>query len=121
MKKLFILLLAILSISPAYAERGWGWGGWVGPALVGGAIAYDLTYPYRYPYPYAYPYPYPVYEQPYPVYTQPYPVYAQIAPGQPPVQFWYYCSPVKGYYPYVRNCPEGWQSIPIQPPEAAPH
>jgi len=105
-KNLILVILAIVSISPAYAERGWGWrGGWVGPAIVGGAIAYDLAYPYRY----SYPYPYPVYEQPYPVYVQP-------APAQPSVPTWYYCNSVKGYYPYVQSCPEGWQSVAAQPP-----
>ena len=112
---LFIItaILAILSTTPAYADRGWGWGGgWVAPALVGGVIAYDLANPYRYPYPY------PVYAQPYPVYAQPYPVYAQPAPVQPPAQLWYYCASAKGYYPYVANCPEGWRPIPAQPPQA---
>jgi len=118
MKKLFILILAILSISPAYADRGWGWrGGWVGPALVGGVVAYDLSYPYRYPYPYAYPYP--VYEQPYPVYAQP--AYAQPAPAQPTIPTWYYCNSAKGYYPYVPSCPEGWRAVAAQPPQLAPH
>jgi hypothetical protein len=125
MKKLFtlfIVTLAIFSNSPAYAERGWGWrGGWVGPALVGGVIAYDLTYPYRYPYPYPYAYPYPVYEQPYPVYVQPNQAYVQPAPTQSAVPTWYYCKSAKGYYPYVPSCPEGWQPVAAQPPQATPH
>jgi hypothetical protein len=121
MKKLLIVILAILSITPAYAEHGWGWrGGWIAPAVVGGVVVYDMTYPYRYPY----AYPYPVYEPPYPVYTQPYPVYVQPAPvpaqPQPSAQPWYYCASAKGYYPYVPNCPEGWQSVPAQPPQSAP-
>jgi hypothetical protein len=108
MKNLLIVILTILSITPAYADRGWGWGGgWVAPALVGGVIAYDLAYPYRYPYAY-----------PYPVYSQPYPVYVQAAPTQPPAQLWYYCASAKGYYPYVANCPEGWRPVPAQPPQA---
>ena len=126
MKKLLIVILSILSITPAYADHGWGrgggwgWGGgWIAPALVGGVIAYDLAYPYAYPYPY--PYPYPVYQQPYPVYAQPAPVQAQPQyQPQPPAQLWYYCASARGYYPYVRNCPEGWASVPAQPPQAAP-
>ena len=125
MKRLFILIFVMLSISPAYADHGHGsgghgWeGGWVFPALVGGIIAYDLAYPYRYPYypnP-VYTQPYPVYATPYPVYTQPNTVYVQPAPAQPPAQFWYYCAAAKGYYPYVPNCPEGWKSVPAQPPQ----
>ena len=56
MKKLLIVFLAILSTTPAYAEGdhgrgggrggGWGWeGGWIFPALIGGAVIYDLTQP----------------------------------------------------------------------------
>lgn len=124
MKKiLFIIVafLAILSTTPAYAAghgwgrgggRGWG-GGWIAPALIGGVIAYDLTYPYP-----VYAQPYPVYAQPYPVYTEPYPVYAQPVPVQPPAQLWYYCASAKGYYPYVPGCPEGWMSVPAQLPQA---
>ena len=42
------------------------------------------------------------------------------APSQPPAQFWYYCDSAKGYYPTVQNCPEGWKSVPAQPPQTAP-
>lgn len=30
-------------------------------------------------------------------------------------QYWYYCVSSKGYYPYVKECPEGWQKILPQP------
>jgi len=30
---------------------------------------------------------------------------------------WYYCKDPDGYYPYVKNCPGGWQSIPSKPPK----
>jgi hypothetical protein len=128
MKKiLLIAFLAILSTTVAYAEGGhggghggggrggghgggwgrgggWGWGGgWIGPALIGGAFAYDLAYPYPY------------YAQPYPVYDQPYPGYAPgVAPSS--VQYWYFCPAAKAYYPYVQSCPGGWQAIPAMPP-----
>ncbi len=120
-KVLFISFLAILSTTPAYAEGGrggghgggwgrgggWGWGGaWIAPALIGGAIAYDLSYPY---------YPYPVYGQPYPVYTQPAPAYAPSA-APPSVQYWYFCTAANAYYPYVQSCPSGWQAVPAIPP-----
>jgi len=117
MKTVLIVILAVLSITPAYADRGWGrgggWGGgWIAPALIGGAIAYDLAYPYRYPY----SYPYPVYAQPAPVQVQP----QYQAQAQPSAPSWYYCASAKGYYPYVPNCPEGWKSVPSQPPQAGP-
>jgi hypothetical protein len=35
---------------------------------------------------------------------------------QQPRAYWYYCSNPQGYYPYVSNCPLGWQQVPAQPP-----
>lgn len=26
-------------------------------------------------------------------------------------QYWYYCASSKGYYPYVKECPGGWQKV----------
>ena len=85
-------------------------------------------YPYyAYPYPYAYPYGYSTYVYPAPAYAYPpavvgsysSPAYveggaAQAAPGQ--VQGdWYYCAASRSYYPYVTECPAGWQRVPSQP------
>jgi len=78
-------------------------------------------YPYpAYPYyaPYYYPYSYP------PAY---YPSSGpttyieqgggQAAPQQQaPEHWWYYCADAKAYYPYVRECPGGWQRVSPQPP-----
>jgi hypothetical protein len=86
--------------------------------------------PYYYPRPY-YPgplyYPGPIYA-PAPYY-QPAPVV--VVPAAPPVyiergdevaeqepeddQFWYYCRSAKNYYPYVKECPGGWQKVPPRP------
>jgi len=42
---------------------------------------------------------------------------AQAAPQAEEQAFWwYYCWEPKGYYPYVRECPGGWQRVPPQPP-----
>jgi hypothetical protein len=30
--------------------------------------------------------------------------------------YWYYCRNPDGYYPYVKECPGGWQKVPPQPP-----
>jgi hypothetical protein len=38
----------------------------------------------------------------------------------PAPKTWYYCASAKNYYPYVPNCPEGWQAVPAQPPQAPP-
>ena len=78
-------------------------------------------YPYDY-YPYGY-YP-PV------VVTQPAAPTVYVEQGAAPVQDsvqqppqssapsndWYYCRNPEGYYPYVRNCANGWQRVPAQPP-----
>lgn len=45
------------------------------------------------------------------------PVYieqAQEAPAATP-PYWYYCAASQGYYPYVKECPEGWQKVLPQP------
>lgn len=43
------------------------------------------------------------------------PVY--IEPEQEEGNYWYYCRDPEGYYPYVRNCPEGWMRV---VPDATP-
>jgi hypothetical protein len=30
--------------------------------------------------------------------------------------YWYYCAESKTYYPYVKQCPGGWQRVAPQPP-----
>lgn len=40
---------------------------------------------------------------------------AQQAPA--PDYSWYYCPSAKGYYPYVRDCPGGWQRVSPTPPQ----
>jgi hypothetical protein len=117
MKKLFIVFLAILSVTPAYADGGrghgyghgyygrgygWGWSGdWIFPALVGGALVYGLTQP-------------PTVVQPQTVYLQPQP---SVAPQS--TQYWYFCAAANAYYPYVAACPGGWQAVPATPPAAS--
>jgi hypothetical protein len=39
------------------------------------------------------------------------------APAAPPgAQWWYLCSNPRGAYPYVRECPGGWERVPAVPP-----
>jgi FKBP-type peptidyl-prolyl cis-trans isomerase FkpA len=42
---------------------------------------------------------------------------AQTAPQSQQASFWYYCDDAKAYYPYVRECPSGWQKV---VPQTAP-
>jgi len=122
MKKiLLIALLAVLSTTSAYADRGyghgggrgggWGWGGvWIVPALIGSAIVYDLARPqYVQPAPIYAPYYAPSYQA---VYAAP------AAPSQ--AQSWYFCPAANAYYPYVSSCPSGWQAVPATPPPVPP-
>lgn len=52
---------------------------------------------YYYPPPYYYPYP------------------AAVVPSAP--QYWYYCPAAAAYYPYVQDCPGGWQLVLPTPPQ----
>ena len=79
--------------------------------------------PYPYPYPYAYPPTVAVPSSP-PVYVEkgePSPAPQAQAPQAPPPSVWYFCAQENGYYPYVRQCPGGWQTVPAQPPPSPPH
>ena len=38
-------------------------------------------------------------------------------PPQPAGPVWYYCHSPAGYYPYVRACPTGWETVPATPPD----
>jgi hypothetical protein len=40
------------------------------------------------------------------------------APAADPGGWWYYCDTARGYYPYVKECPSGWQRVPPAPPPA---
>lgn len=74
-------------------------------------------------------YTYPGYAFPTPVYAYPpavirgssSPVYIErrVAPVEPaPSQAkndWYYCSSSQTYYPYTKECPDGWRRVPAQP------
>jgi hypothetical protein len=57
-------------------------------------------------------YPAPVYPSPDP-YVPP-AVVTQVPPSPPtpsPPPYWYFCPSVKGYYPSVAECPEGWSRV----------
>ena len=52
-----------------------------------------------------------------PVVVEPAPLY-QERPQTAAQQYWYYCQDPAGYYPYVKECPRGWQ--PVSPTPNAP-
>ena len=120
MRILLSILVAAFLITPAYAEGGhreWGhdggrwrhggdWGGsLILPAIITGAIIYDVTRPRT------------VYVEPAPTYVPaPGPV---VAPVSQPGAYWYYCPASRTYYPYVASCQSGWQTVPATPPAPA--
>ncbi|RPI37872.1 MAG: hypothetical protein EHM54_02055 [Nitrospiraceae bacterium] len=89
----------------------WGWGyPWYYPSY----------YPYSYPYynPYYYPYYYP------PAVSVPSTPPTYIERTRPessskPFDLWFYCPDSKTYYPYVKECPGGWETVPAKPPSGS--
>lgn len=69
--------------------------------------------------------PYPGYYSPYyypPIITMPAPPVTYVEQGNaattnsaPQSGYWYYCEASRGYYPYVKTCPAGWQAVAPEP------
>jgi hypothetical protein len=79
--------------------------------FIGGVVvAAPIVYAYAPPYPY--PSPYYAYA---PGYAIPDAASTYMQPGPAPA-YWYYCAALNAYYPYVQDCPEGWQQVAPQPP-----
>jgi hypothetical protein len=116
-----LILFGVFAGGPAMAQHyGHGHGG----ARFGFYFGVPIYAPGYYPPPYyAYPgygYPAPAYGYP-PVAVTP-PTYVEQgmpqsapAPAQPRGD-WYYCADSQAYYPYVKECPAGWQRVPAQSP-----
>ena len=107
-----------------YARRGHSRFGYARGGRSRFGIGVYLGVPIYTPWYYAAPYPY----YPYPYY----PPAAVAIPSSPPVYIergsdqqaapapqsqgnWYYCAKSKAYYPYVRECPGGWQAVSPRP------
>jgi hypothetical protein len=126
---LALLLMTLFASDMASADgRHWG-GGHHGGSHVGVGVViggpfwgpswyYPHYYPY-YPYYPSYPYYYPYYYPPTVVVPSTPPVYMERSEPEPSSTqpgVWYYCPDSRNYYPYVRECPGGWQKVPAQPP-----
>jgi hypothetical protein len=100
-----------------HGYRGYRYGGRsrFGVGVFFGGPIYAPWAPWYYPAPHPYYYPPAVAAVP----ASP-PVYIERGETQaaPEVQnYWYYCPDEKTYYPYVKQCPGGWQRVvPQQPP-----
>lgn len=110
---LFLILLGAIASEPVLAH-----GHFHGHARFGVFIGGPAFWPgYYYPPPYYYP---PYYYPPVVAVPSSPPVYieqgsSQAAPA-PSQSYWYYCTDAKAYYPYVKECPGGWQRVVPQPP-----
>lgn len=82
-------------------------------------VGFGFAYPWSWYGYYPPPYYYPGYYHPQPVAYPAEPVmYVEQAAPAPaePSGWWYYCEASRTYYPYVRECPSGWQRVPAVPP-----
>lgn len=107
-RKLLVVLLAL--VMTGLGSSAWAHGGRV---RLGVYVGGPVWGPVWYPPPYYYP-PQVIVVPP----PAPPPVYieqAQPEPQSSQQQYWYYCARAKGYYPYVKECPEGWQKVLPQP------
>jgi hypothetical protein len=128
---LALVLLGLVASGAALAQHhghGYGHGyGYGGNVRFGISLGFPIYAPGYYPAPY---YAYPAYAYPAPVYAYPPAVMGPSSPSvyveqgvaqaaAAPVQAqgdWYYCAASNAYYPYVGECPAGWQRVPAQPP-----
>jgi hypothetical protein len=89
--------------------------GGVGVGVVIGApwVEPGYYYPPYYAYPRYYAYPDPIVVRSAPVYIE----QGEVDSSAPAEEgSWYYCRKSKAYYPYVKECPGGWQKVAPRPP-----
>jgi hypothetical protein len=105
------LLIGASVSESAFAQHGHGHGhGRLGLSLGFhfGGPGYWGPWPY-----YGYPAYYPYYPAPVVVQSPPqiYVERNEPATAAPEAGYWYYCAATRGYYPYVKECPAGWQKV----------
>lgn len=98
---LLVGLAGITASEPAEAHRR---------ARVG--VGFYYGGPFWHPWWYAPP---PYYYYPAPVVTVPAEPTTYIEQGRDNTGWWYYCESSRGYYPYVKECPTGWERVPPAP------
>lgn len=102
----FMLVLLVVGMGSALAHGGRGRVGvYFGP--VWGPAFYSSPFYYSPPLVVA-----PA--APPPVYIEQHQAPVEVAPAASQ-QYWHYCNSSKGYYPYVKECPDGWQKVLPQP------
>ena len=115
-KRLWLLLiLAVFVVGSAWAgPRGWPHHPYPRSSVQFGL---HVGVPWVYPPPIYWPYVYAPPVAPVVVVTPP-PVYVEQPRTSAPVLepgYWYYCNEAQAYYPYVKQCPGGWQQVAPQP------
>lgn len=109
MKRVVVLLILALASASALAHGGRG------RVTLGLHFGVPLGWysPWYYAPPPSYYYPAPVVVSP-PAPT----VYVERGDVVPEgAASWYYCRESNGYYPYVKQCPGGWERVPARPPQ----
>jgi len=92
---------AVPSAPPAAVSRPPGHGHYHHRGFVGGGVGFGYPWGWWYPPPYYYYYPVPIEPVTY------------IEQGDAPEaeRWWYYCESSTSYYPYVKECPAGWERV----------
>ena len=121
MKQKALLLALLTAAFGASLASGSAMAQWHRGPRVGIGINFGFPYyaPYYAPPPYYY-YP-PPYYYPAPVVAPPAEYIERSDPPAPSStqssqSYWFYCADAKSYYPYVKECPGGWQRVSPQPP-----
>ena len=106
-----MVAMAVLLTAALVAEPAFAWGHSRVRVGVGFYFGVPLAgFPYYYP-PY-YPSSVVVVPSQPATYVQQEGVQSAPAPQQ---GYWYYCTDARAYYPYVKECPGGWQRVAPQP------
>lgn len=106
---IFALFVAVLLGTMSGSALAHGYGGHARIGFYSGPVWYPPVYYYVPP---------PVYYAPaYPQVPYTPPAYVQQQSVPVSANWWHYCADSKAYYPYVKECPGGWQRVRPQPPQ----
>jgi hypothetical protein len=114
-----LLPLSVMLTAAAASSSAWAHHFHYGPHVgvyVGPAFGWGWYEPYYYP-----PPPVVVVPATPPTYVEQAPP-QEVQPAAPqndsPSGYWHYCPKPEGYYPYVKQCPRGWQRVAPRPPQS---
>ena len=112
------LVIILGSVANSHADGRGGFRGYGGYERHGGHGSVDVWIGPGWWGPYYRPYYYPYYQEPPIIIEQQPEVYIESAPKTEQQQvYWYYCKKPEGYYPYVKQCPDGWMKVVPTPPK----